>query len=142
MRSALLLLVLLIAACSTAPAHKPGVVDGRLAPCPQSPNCVSSFSTAEPHVIAPLQATLDQVKTVLAKLPRVCIVREDENYLHAAFTSPIMRFVDDVEFLYQPDLGLVQVRSASRVGYSDLGANRKRIEQIRAALTADHPPTP
>ena len=67
-------------------------------------------------------------------MDRVTIITQNENYLYAEFTSAIMRFVDDVEFLYDPGQQVVQIRSASRLGKSDLGVNRKRIEFIRSAL--------
>ena len=68
-------------------------------------------------------------------MDRATIITQNENYLYAEYTSAIMRFVDDVEFLYDPGQQVVQVRSASRLGTSDLGVNRKRIEFIRSALT-------
>ena len=67
-------------------------------------------------------------------MDRVTIITQNENYLYAEFTSAMMRFVDDVEFLYDPGQQVVQIRSASSLGKSDLGVNRKRIEFIRSAL--------
>ena len=67
-------------------------------------------------------------------MPGMKVVRHTEDYLYARHTSHWFRFVDDVEFLLERDLDVVHVRSASRVGYSDLGANRKRVERIRAAF--------
>ena len=131
-----LFMLLLLASCSGATPKNLGVRDGRLTPCPKSPNCVTSFSSDEVHGIAPLKGSLAEVKAVLAGLKRVRIVQEEEHYLRAEFTSAIMRFVDDVELLAEPDNGLVQMRSASRLGYGDLGVNRKRIEEIRTKLAA------
>jgi uncharacterized protein (DUF1499 family) len=62
------------------------------------------------------------------------VITETENYIHATFTSRIFRFVDDVEFYFMRDAPVIHVRSASRVGYSDLGVNRKRVEKIRQAF--------
>ena len=71
----------------------------------------------------------------LAKIPEARIIDSEDNYLYAEFTSRLMGFVDDVEFLYDPDAGITHVRSASRLGYSDMGVNRKRIESIRDSLS-------
>ena len=67
-------------------------------------------------------------------MPRTKVVRQDERYLHAEFTSALFRFVDDVELLLDADAGVVHVRSASRIRYSDMGANRRRVEAIRSAF--------
>lgn len=116
-----------------------GLVDGRLAPCPSSPNCVSS--QADPsdhkHYIAPIAAPGDpervqaRIRSVIAGSKRAKIVEDRPGYIHATYTSALFRFVDDVEFLLDPAAGVVHVRSASRVGYSDLGVNRRRIEDFR-----------
>lgn len=107
----------------------------RLAPPPRSPNCVSSRaepSDAEHHILPLSGTTLARVRTVIEAMPRVRIVEATDDYLHAVFTSALFRFKDDVEF--EQDGPDVHVRSASRVGHSDLGANRKRVEAIRRAL--------
>lgn len=134
MRKSLFPLLPLLAACAGEPPGGLGVRDGRLAPCPDSPNCVSSFETGETHGIAPLRGGLEQVERVLLGMRGTNIVRSEAGYLYAEFTSRIMGFVDDVEFLFDPDAGVTHVRSASRLGHSDLGANRRRVERIRAAL--------
>ena len=108
-----------------------------LPPCPASPNCVSSDSTDE-HAIAafqfvgPAENAWRAAKEALLSLPRTKIVAESDHTLRAECTSAIFRFVDDVEFELRPKQEIIAVRSASRVGYSDLGANRRRIESIRA----------
>ena len=105
--------------------------------CPASPNCVSSDSIDD-HAIAafqfagPAENAWRAAKEALLSLPRTKIVTESEHALRAESTSAIFRFVDDVEFELRPKQGIIAVRSASRVGYSDLGANRRRIESIRA----------
>ena len=116
-----------------------GVNGGKLASCPKSPNCVSSQT--EPadtiHYIEPLTCTftpqeaLAKLKTIIQSLPRTTIINETDNYLYAEFKSALMGYVDDVEFYIEPDTQKIQVRSASRLGQSDLGVNRKRIEIIR-----------
>jgi uncharacterized protein (DUF1499 family) len=136
MKKSLLSLIPFLTACAGEPPQNIGIQDGRLAPCPDSPNCVSSFEDSESHGIAPLQADLDSIEAVLVQMERTNIVQQRGNYLYAEFTSRLMGFVDDVEFLYDPDSGLTHVRSASRLGYSDLGANRNRIEAIRERLVS------
>lgn len=117
-----------------------GVQEGRLAPCPASPNCVSSYSQDAEHNIAPLtynyapEEAIANLKTVINSLERTKIVEETNNYLYAEFTSKLMGFVDDVEFYLDPEAKVIQVRSASRLGESDLGVNRQRIETIRGKL--------
>ena len=128
-----------LSACSgTAPGNL-GVQDGHLTDCPPSPNCVSSQARDSEHRIAPLPLQGDPANTrtrllsLLAQTPRVAVVTQDAYYLRAEFTSQVMRFVDDVEFLIGPEA--VEVRSASRLGHSDLGVNRERIEGLRQQLS-------
>lgn len=135
MKKSLLSLIPFLTACSGEPPQGIGPSDGRLAACPESPNCVSSFSVDEAHRIEPLRATIDEVEDVLLVFERTNIVASEDNYIYAEFTSRMMGYVDDVEFLYDPEAGVTHVRSASRLGYSDLGANRRRIETIRELLT-------
>lgn len=112
-----------------------GLIEGALQACPDRPSCVCSTDTAKPHAIdalsvpANMDAPIEALTAVIKALPNTAIVTQDTGYLHATFTSKLFRFVDDVEFLLDGDK--VQLRSVSRVGYSDLGANRKRIEAIR-----------
>lgn len=124
-------------------APQVGVQNGRLASCPESPNCVCSFDTDDEHGIAPLDAgddppaTFERLQTLLQSMSRVRIVTDEANYLHTEFTTPLLRFVDDVEFLLDAGAGVIHVRSASRIGHSDLGANRKRVEELREQLQVD-----
>ena len=117
-----------------------GVRDGKLAPCPSTPNCVCSQSEDAGHKIEPLtykstpEVAFTQLKQAIASQPRTKIITESPNYLYEEFTSAIMKFVDDVEFYLDEDAKVIHVRSASRLGQSDLGVNRKRIETIRAKL--------
>jgi apolipoprotein D and lipocalin family protein len=109
----------------------------KLAPCPDTPNCVSSLAGDQKHFIEPISyegesaAARQELLGILDSLKRVRVVRIEDDYIHAEFVSSIFRFVDDVEFYFDEDRKLVQVRSASRTGYSDLGVNRRRIEEIR-----------
>jgi len=115
-----------------------GVKDGRLAPCKHTPNCVSS--QADPadteHYIAPIPFRGDAMAAVLhavKQMPRTTVINRDLNYLYAEFRTPLMRFVDDVEFFYDK-AGVIHVRSASRLGRRDFGVNRKRIEELRSLI--------
>ncbi|MEE2680003.1 MAG: DUF1499 domain-containing protein [Myxococcota bacterium] len=119
-----------------------GLQNGRLAPCPSSPNCVSSESDDRIHGIpafvvsaAPDQAWAGARQAVL-DLPRTTIVVDEPGYLHAECQSALMGFVDDLELHARPDAGRIDVRSASRLGYGDLGVNRRRVETLRANLRA------
>ncbi|MEK6803190.1 MAG: DUF1499 domain-containing protein [Nitrospirota bacterium] len=111
-----------------------------LQPCPSSPNCVSTQASDQGHGIVPYryQKTLagakEALKTIVANFPRAKLVEEDEAYLHYEFTSLLLRFVDDVEFVFDDDMKTIHFRSASRTGYSDLGVNRRRMEEIRAVI--------
>lgn len=113
-----------------------GVSNGRLAPCRRTPNCVSS--QADPsdteHYIAPLAfaGSIAALRTAIETLPLATVVREERDYLYAEFRTPILRFVDDVEFLREGSV--LHVRSASRLGRRDFKANRNRVEQLRAFL--------
>jgi uncharacterized protein (DUF1499 family) len=120
-----------------------GVHDGRLAPPKRTPNNVSSQTdkkTDAEHYIEPLHYTGDArrawaaLRRIVESMPRVTVVKAEPNYLYAEFTSKLMGFVDDTEFYLDEKAGVIQVRSASRVGRSDFGVNRARIEYIRAKL--------
>lgn len=137
MKKALIAFIPFLSACAGEPPQNIGIINGRLAPCPESPNCVSSYATDETHRIEPLAANLAVIEQVLVGLDAVNIVAAAEGYLYAEFTSRIMGFVDDVEFQFDQASGLTHVRSASRLGHSDLGVNRNRIESIRSALSGN-----
>lgn len=134
MKKSLLALLPFLSACAGEPPQDIGVRDGRLIACPESPNCVSSYESSEEHAIAALDGNLNQVQQILVAMDGANIVEQSNNYLYAEFTSSLMGYVDDVEFLYDAASNTTQVRSASRVGYSDMGANRSRIEAIRSQL--------
>jgi uncharacterized protein (DUF1499 family) len=143
--SSVLSLGILVAGCTGSRPMNLGVHDGKLAPCPASPNCVSSQSTDKDHAVepfpfsgAPAEAMAD-LKKVLSRMPRARIVTTTETYLHAEFTSALFRFVDDVEFWCDESARTIHLRSASRVGNSDLGVNRKRIESLTVAMKSLHP---
>jgi uncharacterized protein (DUF1499 family) len=119
-----------------------GVKAGMLLPCDEKPNCVSSSSTpGQEAYIAPLSASerepIARIRNYLLLQKGYRVVEESENYLRMEFTSRVFKFVDDLEFYWDGQNPQVAVRSSSRVGYSDLGANRKRIEAIRVGIRAD-----
>ena len=127
----------ILSVCVGAVPSNLGVRDGRLSPCPDSPNCVSSQSTDPDHGVLPITYASTAVeafadlKIILGQMKRVRIVKESPTYLHVTFTSFLFRFVDDVEFALDDVEKLIHIRSASRTGKNDLGVNRKRVEKIR-----------
>jgi uncharacterized protein (DUF1499 family) len=108
-----------------------------LSPCPPTPNCVCTVDDSPAHAIAPLRfqksrtEAKEALKEVIRSMARARLVAEDAVYLHYEFTSLVLRFVDDVEFVFDDETKTVHFRSASRTGYSDLGVNRRRMETIR-----------
>jgi len=136
----LVLALMVLTACQNGNRPVTGLVDAKLAPCPASPNCVSSDTdNAEQHV-APFALArspedawallIDQV----SRLPRTTIVTQEPRYLHVECRSQLFGFVDDLEFHLRPEQQIVAVRSASRSGYFDFGVNRSRIENFRLTL--------
>jgi uncharacterized protein (DUF1499 family) len=127
--------------CSgTRPANL-GIKDGRLANCPSSPNCVSSDAAADSaHSIAAFELIVSPtdawraLRAILESLPRTKIIAASEDYIHAECSSAIFGFVDDLELHLRASQNLIAVRSASRLGQSDFGVNRKRVEALRAIL--------
>jgi uncharacterized protein (DUF1499 family) len=118
-----------------------GVSDGTLAPCPDTPNCVSSDAKDTKHQISNYRLALapdeawQAVREAVLKLPGTKIVNESDGYLHAECRSTVFGFVDDLELHLRPAAGIIAIRSASRLGHSDFGVNRKRAEQLRLKLT-------
>lgn len=150
----LVLIVLAVAAGhlgflqGTAPEDL-GVRDGRLKPPSTTENSVSSQAALYPDHpqrgyadIAPLPlkgdgpATMARIKAIVEGMEGAKVVKSEPGYLYAQFTTKLMKYVDDVEFWFDPAANAIQVRSASRVGRGDMGVNRKRIEAVRAALEA------
>lgn len=143
--SAGLLSVVALTACAAAtPANvERSAVTKTLPPCPDSPNCVSTQAPREDaqHYIEPLTYTgsaseaRQRLLSVINAMPRTKIVTDEESYIHATFTSLIFRFVDDVQFVIDDATKTIHFRSASRVGRSDMGVNRNRMEEIRTRFT-------
>jgi len=141
-RHCLLYLVVIMVGCSGERSSLIGATVDKLRLCPDSPNCVSSQSGDPRHAVAPIryEGTAEKARELLIKvvlgMKRSRIVISETLYLHAEFASAFFRFVDDVEFLLDDGKKLIHVRSASRVGYSDFGINRKRVEEIRTRFDA------
>ena len=114
----------------------PGLTDGRLATCPPSPNCVSSeIGTPEDQKVQPLPVDIwPDIPAAVQELGGT-ITQQGGSYVSAEFVSSIFKFTDDVEFRLGEDA--VHVRSASRVGHSDMGANSARVRAIRERLSTD-----
>ena len=140
----LLVLLLLAALAACAPSsHLVRTTDGELTfrPCERAPRCAVSLRDPGPggDAVAPLVAGTDgptahaRLVSVLQATPGYEILTDDGRYVHAEFTTRLMRYEDDVEFLIRDD-GTVDVRSAARIGWYDWETNRKRIDALRAAL--------
>ncbi|MEO0870292.1 MAG: DUF1499 domain-containing protein, partial [Cyanobacteria bacterium J06642_11] len=117
-----------------------GVQENQLLGCPESPNCVSSSAKDDDHFIAPIEYTADRdavrdkLVAIIENQPRTEIIEQTDDYIWVEFTSKLMGFVDDAEFYFLPDTQGIALRSAARLGESDLGVNRRRLEQFRLAL--------
>ena len=136
--SLLVIIALFILGLMSHSGQAHGLVEGRLKPCPDKPNCVSSelVSDAE-HYIEPLVYSAGEATQVMPRLKTVIVEMggsiqvEEADYLAATFTSAVFRFVDDLELRIDADQKTIHLRSASRVGHGDGGANRKRVELLR-----------
>lgn len=113
--------------------------------CPSSPNCVSSLARQDDvvHYAPPFPfrgdatESMKRIASIIHTMPRARLVRSDEHRIEAIFTSRIFRFKDDVVFVADAERQLIHFRSSSRTGYSDMGVNRKRMEEIRRAYLTD-----
>lgn len=122
-------------------ANSSGLIDNsHLSSCPASPNCVVSQDADAKHAIDPIAYHVDHdtareiLLKVLSVVPRTEVIEQTDNYIHALSKSRVFKFVDDVEFYLPGNESVIHVRSASRIGDSDFGVNRRRVEQIRLAL--------
>jgi uncharacterized protein (DUF1499 family) len=126
--------------CAGVTRSRLGVRGGNLAPCPNSPNCVSTQADDALHGMEPLryETSREEAKQkllgILRSMPRTRIVENRDDYVRAKCRSRIFRFVDDVEFYFDDAAKQIHFRSASRLGYSDLGVNRERMEAISKAF--------
>ena len=126
--------------CSGSKPDRLGAIEGKLLPCPDSPNCVSSQNSDKSHYVDPLYykgvlyEAREKILRVVCSIDRVKIVTVKSDYIHAEFISAFLHFVDDVEFCFDDKKKTIHVRSASRIGYYDLGVNRRRVERIRTSF--------
>ena len=131
-----LALILILLGCSGRPPADLGIREGRLAPCPGSPNCISTQDTDASRRMDPLpfigtaKESRERILGIVRGMERAEIVEATDTYIHVSFTSRIFRFVDDVEFRLDETARVVHFRSASRVGYYDFGVNRRRMRKI------------
>lgn len=139
--SLLLISTLALAGCGIGSTHlRPE--GGPLAGCDGGPHCVSSLSKDEDRKTAPLsyvgsrEDARKRLLAVLAATPRLKLVTSTPDYVHAEVSTSIMHYVDDVEFLFEPNKPLIDVRSSSRIGYYDFHANREHVEDIRTRFRA------
>ncbi|MDM8515134.1 DUF1499 domain-containing protein [Desulfobacterales bacterium HSG16] len=135
-------------ACSSGKLPEVRITNGKLLPCPASPNCVSSQAEDKKHKVAPIPIPADKtndirtvIVNVLSSMKRVVIVKNTESHIHAVFSTSIFRFKDDVDFLIDRKEGFIHIRSASRIGHSDFGVNRKRIEKLRKIINHHYQPS-
>jgi uncharacterized protein (DUF1499 family) len=133
-------IVALAAGCGGRMPEEIGASHGVLTPCHDKPNCVSSFAEDTDHhadafaIVGTSLAAWQGLQSILEAESNVEIVTKRDDYLHAVYTSTLMRYRDDVEFLMREREGVIALRSASRVGHSDMGVNRDRIETLRKQL--------
>jgi len=140
-RSLLIITIMSLFSCTGQRPNNLGISNGKLSDCPSSPNCVSSDAADDGHKISAIQFTIPAAdawklsRQAVLSLPRSQIITESANYLHAECSSAVFGFVDDLELQLRPSEGIIAVRSASRLGHSDFGVNKKRVEALRSALS-------
>ncbi|MDA8560686.1 DUF1499 domain-containing protein [Nitrospinae bacterium] len=112
---------------------------GQFARCPEKPNCVSTKNSSIENTVKPIfykgshENAKQNLLLAIKKFGSAKVKKELDQFIHVEFTSDIFRFIDDVEF-YLKEQGVIHFRSASRIGHSDLGVNRRRVEMIRIAF--------
>ena len=131
-----LVMAVILTSTACAGVENIGMTEGKLAPCPDSPNCVSTQSEEKGHAMKPLpylqtrEASREKILSILKDMKRTEIVKLTESYIHVECRTALLRFVDDVEFFLDETIRVVHFRSASRVGYYDFGLNRRRMKRI------------
>ncbi len=139
----LCLLTFGLAGCAGEQPDNLGVTNGQLAACPDSPNCVSTQTGNEEQRMDPLtftgtvEAAQARILAILGEMERTTVITDEPGYIHAESRSRTFGFVDDVEFYFDADSQLIHFRSAARLGRSDLGVNRARMESIEQAFAAE-----
>jgi uncharacterized protein (DUF1499 family) len=134
------IILFIVIGCSGKQPDTMGMGPSGLKGCPKSPNCVSSDAKDKAHAIEPFRlkgapnASWPRIQDEIASMPGWTIVTATDTYIHVECKSRIFRFVDDLELYLDSSKGIISIRSASRIGYSDLGANRRRVEFLRSEL--------
>lgn len=134
----LLVVAFVLSGCFWASPNGVNPEKRTLESCPESPNCVSSLEDGD-HSIEPYRYDVrtDEAKKwllkTLSKQYDATVSVQTDTYVHATVTTTL-GFVDDLEFRFDPDHQVIHVRSSSRVGHSDLGTNRERLEKLRESL--------
>lgn len=135
-----LMLITILWGCSWNPTERQNSEPSGILDCPDTPNCVSSLAKNPKLRVEPFKlkkdpkTSWDIVQKTVGQLPRTKIVSVDNSDIHAECRSLIFRFVDDLTLHLTPSNGIIHIRSASRTGYSDLGVNRRRVENLRKKL--------
>jgi uncharacterized protein (DUF1499 family) len=136
----LALILFVVSGCSGKRPDAIGIGPSGLSGCPKSPNCVSSEAKDERHAIASFRLKGDSnaswplIQNQVDSMPGWTVVTKTDNYIHVECKSRIFRFIDDLELYFNLSNGIISIRSASRIGYSDFGANRRRVELLRSEL--------
>lgn len=142
LKNTILITAVLTAGCAGVRPPDLGIEEGRLVPCPQTPNCVSSQSPDEKHYVDPLRFSTSSpvaesaLTKIISGMKHARIADAKASYIHAEFTSALFRFIDDVEFYVDTASRRIHIRSASRLGRFDFGANRRRVDAIREQWNA------
>jgi uncharacterized protein (DUF1499 family) len=140
MRASIALPALLLAACAWPAPRGSTLQDGRFQPCPSEPHCVSTQDKDDRHAIQPIALAMPieeawpKIIAVVRDTERTTIVEKFDYYLRAEVESPWHFYVDDLELFWDPEASRLHARSSSRVGYSDFGTNRNRVEALRLKL--------
>lgn len=136
--ASLVVIYLFVLGHNSRSGNAPGLLEGQLSPCPDKPNCVCSEQLKEDaHYVEPLFITDRNVAASMQSLREIIVAQggtietETPTYIAATFTSSLFGFVDDVEIRADTTAAVIHLRSASRVGTSDLGANRKRVNLLK-----------
>jgi len=136
----LALSLFIVGGCSGKRPDGIGIDSSGLRGCYKSPNCVSSEAKDGQHAIESFRLKRDfnvswsLLHDEIESMPRWIIVTATDNYIHVECKSRIFRFIDDLELYFNSSNGIISIRSASRIGYSDFGANRRRVELLRREL--------
>jgi len=134
------MILMSLLSCSGQRPTNLGITDNKFTACPSSPNCISSDAHDQNHYVLPFKFNVPAIdawlaaKQAILELPRTQIITQTSTYLHAECSSAVFGFIDDMELHLRSSDGIIAIRSASRLGYSDLGVNRLRMESLRTLL--------